>query len=72
MYVCICNPVTESDVRVCVSRGACSLTDLQAQLGVALQCGQCASVALAIVEEMTGPARVNEHARDRAPAHAVA
>ena len=46
MYVCICNPVTESEVRGCVSRGACTLPELQAQLGVALQCGQCASVAL--------------------------
>ena len=54
MYVCICNPVTDSDVRACVSRGACSLAELQAQLGVALQCGQCATTALEIVEEMTG------------------
>jgi bacterioferritin-associated ferredoxin len=54
MYVCICNPVTESDVRGCVSRGACTLPELQAQLGVALQCGMCASAVLAIVEEMTG------------------
>lgn len=54
MYVCICNPVTDSDVRACVSRGACSLPDLQAQLGVALQCGKCATTALEIVREMTG------------------
>ena len=53
MYVCICNPVTENQIRACASRGACTLPDLQAQLGVALQCGQCASAALAIVEEMT-------------------
>ena len=52
MYVCICNPVTENEVRACVSRGACTLPDLQAQVGVALQCGMCASAALAIVEEM--------------------
>ena len=53
MYVCICNPVTDQQVRACVSRGAHTLTELQAQLGVALQCGQCASAALAIVDEMT-------------------
>lgn len=57
MYVCVCNPVTEHEVRACVSRGACSLPDLQAQLGVALQCGMCASAALEIVQEMTGDAR---------------
>jgi bacterioferritin-associated ferredoxin len=53
MYVCICNPVTDSQVRACVRSGACTLTDLQAQLGVALQCGQCATAALEIVCEMT-------------------
>ena len=59
MYVCICNPVTEAQVRVCVSRGACTLPALQAELGVALQCGQCATAALEIVEEMTAAVRTD-------------
>jgi bacterioferritin-associated ferredoxin len=54
MYVCVCNPVTDTEVRNCVRRGACTLSDLQMQLGVAIQCGTCASTALAIVEEVTG------------------
>jgi len=54
MYVCICNPVTDSEVRVCVRRGACTLSDLQMQLGVAAQCGMCAPAAVAIIEEVTG------------------
>jgi bacterioferritin-associated ferredoxin len=53
MYVCICNPVTDSEVRVCVRRGACTLSDLQMQLGVAAQCGMCAPTAVAIIEEVT-------------------
>jgi bacterioferritin-associated ferredoxin len=53
MYVCICNPVTDSEVRGCVQRGACTLSDLQMQLGVAVQCGTCASAAVAIIEEVT-------------------
>jgi bacterioferritin-associated ferredoxin len=53
MYVCICNPVTDSQVRNCARRGACTLSELQMELGVALQCGSCASTALAIVEEVT-------------------
>ena len=52
MYVCVCNPVTDSEVRNCARRGACTLSELQMQLGVALQCGSCASTALAIVEEV--------------------
>ena len=51
MYVCICNPVTDAQVRACAQRGAATLSDLQAELGVALQCGLCAPVALAIAQE---------------------
>lgn len=51
MYVCICKPTTDSEVRACVREGACSLSDLQMQLGVAAQCGTCASAASAIIEE---------------------
>ncbi|HYC44412.1 MAG TPA: (2Fe-2S)-binding protein [Burkholderiales bacterium] len=51
MYVCICNPVTDSEVRNCVRAGACSLSDLQMQLGVASQCGMCASAVTAILHE---------------------
>ena len=54
MYVCICNPVTDSEVRGCVQRGACTLSDLQMQLGVASQCGLCAPAAAAFIEEVMG------------------
>jgi bacterioferritin-associated ferredoxin len=62
MYVCICNPVTDSEVRRCVQRGACTLSDLQMQLGVAVQCGTCASAAVAIIEEVTAGAFQPPHA----------
>jgi bacterioferritin-associated ferredoxin len=51
VYVCLCNPITESEVRRCVREGARSLTDLQACLGVAASCGSCAAVAVSIVED---------------------
>lgn len=41
MYVCICTGVTETDIARCVSSGACSLADLQRELGVATGCGCC-------------------------------
>lgn len=56
MYVCLCNPVTDRQIRGCVQQGARTLSDLQMQLGVAAQCGMCASTALAIVHEETGAA----------------
>lgn len=51
MYVCICNPTTDHQIRDCVRDGARTLSDLQMQLGVASQCGCCAEAAMAIVEE---------------------
>jgi bacterioferritin-associated ferredoxin len=53
MYVCLCNPVTDREIRGCVQQGARTLSDLQVQLGVAAQCGMCASTAIAIVHEET-------------------
>lgn len=45
MYICICNAVTEKQVRACVDAGAESLSDLQFELGVANCCGRCADTA---------------------------
>ncbi|SAI66469.1 bacterioferritin-associated ferredoxin [Bordetella ansorpii] len=46
MYICVCNAVTERQVRACVDAGATSLGDLQFELGVASCCGCCAATAL--------------------------
>lgn len=45
MYICICNAVTERQVRACVDAGATSLDDLHIDLGVASCCGRCADTA---------------------------
>ena len=45
MYVCICNAITESQVRASVDAGASTLEDLQLDTGVASSCGTCAEAA---------------------------
>jgi len=45
MYICVCNAITERQVRACVDAGAASLDDLQFELGVATCCGRCAGTA---------------------------
>ena len=45
MYICICNAITERQVQTAVTDGALSMSDLQAQLGVATCCGHCAETA---------------------------
>lgn len=45
MFICICNAITERQVQAAVTQGAHTLSDLQAQLGVAACCGCCAETA---------------------------
>lgn len=44
MYVCVCNAITDRQIRRCVEDGASSLEDLQIDLGVASCCGKCAEM----------------------------
>ncbi len=52
MYVCLCNGITESQIRDAVDEGARSLRELQQCLGVASCCGKCADCAQQVVHEM--------------------
>lgn len=45
MYVCVCNAVTERHIAQAVEQGARRLRDLRTSLGVAADCGRCASCA---------------------------
>jgi len=51
MYICICNSVTDKEIRQAVKLGATSLKDLREGLGVASNCGKCASCAKAVLRE---------------------
>ena len=42
MYVCICNAITEKDIRDAVDEGAISFYQLKQKLGVSACCGTCA------------------------------
>ena len=45
MYVCICNAVTEHEVRECARQGICSIEELTSTLGVGAGCGRCRDCA---------------------------
>ena len=51
MYVCLCNGITDTQIRDAVNGGAESLRAVRQQLGVANQCGQCACEARALVKD---------------------
>jgi bacterioferritin-associated ferredoxin len=50
MYVCICNGVTDAEIRSAVERGAQSLDCLRDELGVASCCGTCACAAQELLD----------------------
>jgi bacterioferritin-associated ferredoxin len=45
MYVCICNAVTDREIKAAIDAGATRLRDLRRNLGVAGCCGKCAPQA---------------------------
>jgi len=51
MYVCICNAVTDKQIREAADAGVRDLWQLQAELGVASNCGSCKEHASEILRE---------------------
>lgn len=51
MYVCVCQGVTDSQIRAEVNAGATSMRDLRNRLGVASQCGACGKCARHLLKE---------------------
>jgi len=51
MYVCICNSVTDSDIREAVNQGATKFGHLARDLKVGTCCGKCTSCAKRVLLE---------------------
>ncbi|MDX1342557.1 MAG: bacterioferritin-associated ferredoxin [Reinekea sp.] len=51
MYVCLCQGVTDSQIRQAVSEGATSLREVNMRLGTASQCGKCGMTTRDIVNQ---------------------
>lgn len=81
MYICICNAITDSQIKAAVASGATTLADLQFDLGVATGCGRCAESAMELLPALASPCNLQatEISRIQRPAandqqvqHAVA
>jgi len=53
MYVCICRQVTDHQIRDICRGGSSNFTDIQAQTGIACECGKCGKLAQTIVKEFS-------------------
>jgi bacterioferritin-associated ferredoxin len=59
MYICLCNAVTERQIREVVDRGARSLDEVKRCLPVATRCGCCEESARELIEaRAAGPETV--------------
>ncbi len=54
MYVCVCNALTDREVRACA--GAVSVTDVYRRCGCAPRCGKCVPAVREILQELQGRA----------------
>lgn len=50
MIVCVCNNISDREIRQAVDLGLSSMDELQRDLGVATCCGQCADCALQVLD----------------------
>ena len=51
MYVCICNAITDRQIRQAAESGVRNLWQLQKELGVASNCGKCKEAAMEILSD---------------------
>jgi bacterioferritin-associated ferredoxin len=51
MYVCVCNAVSDRQIRDAVDHGARTLFEVQCQLPVGACCGRCEDTASKVVSE---------------------
>lgn len=50
MYVCVCQAVSDQDIRRAIAQGASSFDELQARTGCTTCCGCCEQEARALLE----------------------
>jgi bacterioferritin-associated ferredoxin len=51
MYVCLCNALTDTQLRQAASKGAPSVSAVYAGCGCQAQCGCCVATVLSILRE---------------------
>lgn len=51
MYVCVCNGVTEADIRAAAVAGCASVSELTMRTGCGANCGSCVEMARDLLAE---------------------
>lgn len=58
MIVCVCNNISDREIRLAIELGLTSMDELRSELGVSTCCGQCASYAEDVLKEHQATSRV--------------
>ncbi len=51
MYICLCNAISDKQVRARACQGPCSVSDVYRACGCAAQCGKCAAAIRSVLSE---------------------
>ena len=60
MIVCVCNNISDREIRQAVDLGLSSMAELRRDLGVATCCGKCASCAKQVLADHLEVPQVSE------------
>ena len=61
MYICICQEVTDREIKKAADQGICSIKDLRKSLNIGSACGRCLESANGLLKEhltLTNPAEI--------------
>ncbi len=61
MFVCICNAVTDSDIRNAVEEGVGNIRQLRLTTGCGTTCGSCEEMADEILQQALAEAKQTRH-----------
>ena len=51
MYICLCQGITDTQIRAAIADGQTSFGQLRRELGLASQCGKCGQMAREVFNE---------------------
>ena len=52
MYICVCNSVTDSDIRDAAEAGVRNMQQLRMQTGCGINCGKCETMARDVLRDV--------------------
>ena len=58
MYICLCNGITEREIRARADEGLCTLAELESCLGVGAGCGRCRHAAKEVLNESRSSSQI--------------